>query len=215
MPQPRNRPDVRTFVFVNGPPTVPERGEGLVLWTIGHSTRPVEELLAALRKNGIRALVDVRALPASRRNPQYGREALEASLAAADVRYTWLGDALGGRRATRPDSKNVALRVAAFRGYADHMATAEFRRGIDALLAAAREAPTAFLCAEALWWQCHRSLIADHLVLVCGARVLHVLGDGPPKPHSPRPEARVEVRSGGHHLVYDVVPGEPLFDARA
>jgi uncharacterized protein (DUF488 family) len=189
--------------------TVRERAEALTLFTVGHSTRPVGDLISSLRRVGVLALADVRAFPSSRRHPQYGRDALEASLAAAGLRYAWLGDALGGRRAAKADSRNVALRVAAFRAYADHMATAEFRRGIDALLSLARAAPTAFLCAEALWWRCHRSLISDHLVLVRGARVLHVLGDAPPKPHAPRPEARVE----GDHLVYDVVREEPLFGA--
>jgi uncharacterized protein (DUF488 family) len=191
----------------------PDRSSDVVLWTIGHSTTPVERLLHALRTNGVRTLADVRAFPASRRHPQYGRAALEATLAAAGLRYAWLGDTLGGRRSAARDSRNVALRVEGFRAYADHMATAEFRRGVDDLLALAREAPTAFLCAEALWWRCHRGLLADHLVLVRGARVLHVLGDAPPREHRPRAEARVVSAAEGDHLVYDVVPDEPLFGA--
>jgi uncharacterized protein (DUF488 family) len=191
---------------------IPVGERGHVLWTIGHSTRPIGDTLALLSANGIGSVADVRAFPASRRHPQYGRDALEASLAEAGVRYAWLGGPLGGRRSGAKESRNVALRVAAFRAYADHMATEEFRRGVEALLALARRSPTAFLCAEALWWRCHRALLSDHLVLVHGARVLHVMDAGAPKEHRPRPEARVE----GDRLVYDGsdAAGEaPLFEA--
>jgi uncharacterized protein (DUF488 family) len=180
----------------------------LVVWTVGHSVVPVADLIGSLSLAGVRAVADVRAFPGSRRHPQYGRDALEASLAASGVTYRWLGRDLGGRRGTTAASRNVSLRVAAFRGFADHMATDAFRRGIDDLVTLGRETPTAVLCAEALWWRCHRSLIADHLVLVRGARVMHVRGGAAPTRHVPRPEARVE----GDHLVYDGAPGEPLFD---
>src|SRR5262245_46885886 len=204
MPPPRDRSRFDSLAQVE----LPTDSESvLTLWSIGHSTRPVEDLIAALLRHGVSTLADVRAFPASRRNPQFGRAALESALEAAGVRYAWLGEALGGRRAARRDTRNVALRVEGFRAYADHMATDEFRRGVEALLALAREAPTAFLCAEALWWQCHRSLLSDHLVLVCRARVLHIVGNGDAQPHRPRPEARRE----GDHLVYDVFPREPLF----
>jgi uncharacterized protein (DUF488 family) len=190
---------------------IPVGESGHVLWTLGHSTRPIEDTLALLCANGIEAVADVRAFPASRRHPQYGRDAFEASLAEAKIRYAWLGGPLGGRRSGAKDSRNVALRVAAFRAYADHMATDEFRRGVEALLALARGARTAYLCAEALWWRCHRALLSDHLVLVRGARVLHVMDAGAPKEHRPRPEARAL----GDRLVYDGRPAgdAPLFEA--
>jgi uncharacterized protein (DUF488 family) len=169
------------------------------LWTIGHSTRSEVEFFDLLRAHEIRRIVDVRAFPGSRRHPHFARDALSASLPAAGVDYVWEGKTLGGRRKPAPDSPNHSLRDEGFRGYADHMATAEFREGVDRLLALASESRTAILCAEAVWWRCHRGLIADHLVLVRGVEVRHVLDASPAKPHVPRPEARL----AGDHLVYD------------
>lgn len=147
------------------------------IYTIGHSTRSIEELIAVLRSAGVAGVADVRRFPASRRHPQFQRAALERSLPAAGLTYTWLGEALGGRRGERlpaEESPNGAWEVAAFRHYADAMATPPFRAGIDALETLARARPTACMCAERLWWSCHRRLIAD-LLTVRGWTVLHLL----------------------------------------
>jgi uncharacterized protein (DUF488 family) len=175
----------------------------LRLYTIGHSTRPLGEFVGLLRRHGIAAAADVRKIPRSSRHPWFSREALEASLPAVGIEYRWLGGPLGGLRRRAKDSRNVAIRSASFRAYADHMASDEFRRGVSELLELGRRRPTAFFCAEALWWRCHRSFLADHLVAVEGARVLHLAGEGDPTPHRPRPEARVE----GGALVYDLPSG--------
>src|SRR5208283_5515302 len=118
-----------------------------MIWTIGHSTRELDEFLELLAKFGIEAVADVRSFPGSRRYPQYGREALEASLGVLGIAYYWM-PALGGRRRASPDSPNTAWRNAAFRGYADYMSTAEFARGLQELLELARDARTAIMCAE-------------------------------------------------------------------
>jgi uncharacterized protein (DUF488 family) len=171
------------------------------IYTLGHSTRPIEELLALLEENGIRLLTDVRRYPGSRRYPQFSRQALEASLRAAGVDYQHEPD-LGGRRAPRPDSPNRAWRVAAFRGYADYMDSPEFRRALERLIAHGEARPTAILCAEAVPWRCHRRLIADALV-ARGIPVLHILGPGRLDPHTLNPEAQVLPEG---RLVY---PGGP------
>jgi uncharacterized protein (DUF488 family) len=142
------------------------------IWTVGHSTRPLEAFLALLGAFGIRAVADVRRFPGSRRHPQYGRDALAAALAAHGIAYRWI-PALGGRRNPRPDSPNTGWRNPAFRGYADYTASAEFAAGLDELLALARGAPTAIMCAEAQWWRCHRSIIAD-VLRVRGIEVVHI-----------------------------------------
>lgn len=143
------------------------------LWTIGHSTRALEEFLAILQMHGIGTLVDVRRFPASRRHPQYRREALAASLERAGIEYYWMPE-LGGRRTPRPDSHNTAWRNLSFRGYADYMETDVFGRAIERLTELAGRRASAIMCAEAVWWQCHRGLIADYLA-VLGAEVLHVV----------------------------------------
>jgi uncharacterized protein (DUF488 family) len=143
------------------------------IWTIGHSTRALDEFLGLLVKFGIEALADVRSFPGSRRYPQYGKDALEASLRERAIEYTWL-PALGGRRQASPNSPNTAWRNAAFRGYADHMSTAEFAQGLQQLLDLASRARTVIMCAEALWWRCHRSMIADALC-VRGVEVVHIM----------------------------------------
>jgi len=144
------------------------------LWTIGHSTRTIEDFLALLTSNGIGTLADVRRYPGSRRLPHFGQDALAPSLAGQDIAYEHFPE-LGGRRRSRPDSPNSAWRDPAFRGYADYMMTPEFRAGIARLLDLARGSPTAFMCAEALWWQCHRGLIADYLK-AAGHEVIHIMG---------------------------------------
>jgi uncharacterized protein (DUF488 family) len=179
------------------------------LRTVGHGTLPADELARLLTGAGIDALVDVRSFPASRRHPQFRREAMEQWLPDAGVEYRW-EPRLGGRRRPAPDSPHRALRVAAFRGYADHMETPEFGDALDALLVEAAARPTAVMCAESLWWRCHRRLLADAVVLVHGTAVEHLFHDGRLQAHRPTPEARVE----GRRLVYDGdEPALPLRDS--
>lgn len=142
------------------------------IWTLGHSTRTIDEFLALLDHYRIEAIADVRRHPGSRRLPQFGSEALAAALAGHGCEYRWLPE-LGGRRRPVADTANTAWRNTSFRGYADHIASAEFARGLEKLLALAAVRRTAMMCAELLWWRCHRSLIADVLKLQ-GVEVLHV-----------------------------------------
>ena len=152
------------------------------IWTIGHSTRDIDIFISLLEENGIKLLADVRSLPGSKRYPQFNREALAESLNAHGIRYEHFPE-LGGRRKSKPDSCNTAWRNASFRGYADYMETEEFHKGIERLLALAREAgPTAIMCAEAVWWRCHRSLISDYLK-ARGIDVMHILDANKVEPH--------------------------------
>ena len=151
------------------------------IFTIGHSTRSLDELVALLRHHGIEQLADVRSYPGSRRLPHFGRAALEAVLPAAGIAYRWM-PGLGGRRRPRADSPNRGWRVDGFRAYADYMRTPEFAAARDELEAWARQVPTAFMCAEAWFRKCHRQLLADALV-VRGWEVLHVTSEAPPEPH--------------------------------
>ena len=163
------------------------------IYTIGHSTRAADELTAVLQDGGITALADVRRFPASRRHPQYNRGALEHALPAAGIAYAWLGESLGGRRAqTVPTerSRNNGWEVAAFRYYADAMSTPEFTAGMAELEALARTYSTAVMCAERLWWSCHRRLIAD-LLTVRGWSVVHLFDVGHRQPHVLTEFARV------------------------
>ena len=148
-------------------------GRALSIWTIGHSTRPIEEFIDLLREFEIGVLVDVRHYPGSRRYPHFHKEALRGALGAAGIRYEHLVE-LGGRRPARPDSHNLAWRNASFRGYADYMETEPFRAGVERLLDIARTDRTAIMCSEAVWWRCHRSMIADYLKAM-GVEVLHIL----------------------------------------
>lgn len=167
-----------------------------MVWTIGHSTRSLEALVGLLRAHGIRHLVDIRSVPRSRRNPQFNADALPGPLAGAGIRYTHLPP-LGGLRRPRPDSPNTGWGNAGFRGYADHMQTAEFAAALEALRALAAAAPTAVMCAEAVPWRCHRWLLADALV-ARGEPVAHIVSDAPPRAHALTPSARVE----GTRLTY-------------
>lgn len=167
------------------------------IWSIGHGTRPIDEFIAILASGDIRALADVRTFPGSRRHPQFGQAALRASLAGAGIAYEHLVG-LGGRRDARPDSPHTALRVDAFRGYADHMASAEFARDLERLESMARERPTAYMCAETLWWRCHRRMLSD-LLSARGWEVIHLLGPGKSEPHRIWDVARVVDGA----LVYD------------
>jgi uncharacterized protein (DUF488 family) len=162
---------------------------GLTIWTIGHSTRPLDELLALLAQHRIEAVADVRSFPGSRRCPQYGRLALQGSLAQHRLAYHWL-PALGGRRRPVPDSPNVAWRNVSFRGYADYMQMPEFVAGLEQLLDLARRLRTTLMCAELLWWRCHRSMIADAL-LARGVDVVHIVGAGNSTHHTWTAPARI------------------------
>lgn len=167
------------------------------IYTVGHSTRSLEELIAMLRAHGVELLVDVRRFPASRRHPHFSRESLERTLPEAGIEYLWL-EGLGGRRSRRKDSPHTAWRVAGFGSYADHMDTEEFEAAAATLLERAREATAAVMCAEALPERCHRRLLADWLT-VRGVEVVHVLGETRARPHQVPDFARVE----GERLVYD------------
>jgi len=152
------------------------------IWTIGHSTRKIDDFIALLKENGIKLLADVRMYPGSKRYPQFGREALAKSLSEAGIRYEHFLE-LGGRRKAKPDSKNTAWRNEMFRGYADCMETNDFEKGIARLVdLAEKSGPTAIMCAEAVWWRCHRSLISDYLK-VRGVEVLHILDHNKVEPH--------------------------------
>jgi uncharacterized protein (DUF488 family) len=145
-----------------------------IVWTIGHSTRPLDEFLELLAGQGIEAVADVRRYPGSRRWPHFAREPLAAALGARGLVYAWFPE-LGGRRTSLADSPNTAWRSAAFRGYADYLATDAFAEGVDRLVNLALGLRTAIMCAEALWWRCHRGLIADVLRWM-NFEVIHILG---------------------------------------
>jgi len=173
------------------------------LYTVGHSTRTLEEFLELLERGQIAFMADVRRYPASRRHPHFSRESLAASLEASGIRYRHF-EALGGRRKASPDSPNLGWRSESFRAYADYMQTSPFREAVDTLLAL--PGPTAIVCAEAVPWRCHRNLISDELVRR-GVEVLHILGPGSLSPHVLNPMARDE----GSHLVYPA-PADPEAD---
>jgi uncharacterized protein (DUF488 family) len=158
---------------------MPEKSTTTV-WTIGHSTRSAEEFLSLLQENGIERLVDVRRFPGSRKYPHFNEPLLAATLPKAGIDYVHRPD-LGGRRPTA-DSKNTAWRNESFRAYADYMETPEFQQAAAWLIEQANEQRTAIMCSEAVWWRCHRSLIADYLK-VRGVEVLHILGPGKTEPH--------------------------------
>ena len=133
------------------------------IWTIGHSTRTIDEFTSLLEENGVKLVADVRVWPSSKRYPQFNKDALAESLNAHGIGYEHFPE-LGGKRKAKADSRNTAWRNASFRGYADYMETEQFQKGIKRLLDVAVEAgPTAVMCAEAVWWKCHRALIADYL----------------------------------------------------
>ena len=160
------------------------------IWTIGHSTRMIDEFISLLKENEIKLLADVRAWPGSKRYPQFNKDALAESLNVHGIRYEHFPE-LGGKRKSKPDSRNTAWRNASFRGYADYMETVQFQKGIERLLNVAEETgPTSIMCAEAVWWRCHRSLIADYLK-VRGVEVLHILGANKIEPHPYTSAARI------------------------
>jgi uncharacterized protein (DUF488 family) len=172
-----------------------ESGE---IFTIGHSTHPLEQFLGLLGSHRIKALADVRSFPSSRRWPHFNQSALSESMRRAEIEYHWLR-ALGGRRhEVRPDSPHIAWEHPAFRSYADYADGEEFQQGLDELTTMARRTRTAYMCSEGLWWRCHRRLISDRLLLL-GWRVMHILPNGKTSEHSLPEFARVV----DGRLIYD------------
>lgn len=156
---------------------------GLRIFTIGHSTRSAEEFRGLLQEFAIGRLVDIRQYPGSRRVPQFNRESLKTTLEEAGIAYEWLVSLGGRRRSGRGTSPNQGLRNESFRSYADYMATPEFRTGIEQLIEWARRAPTAMMCAEAVYWRCHRRLVSDYLI-ARGIEVFHIMGPGQLRAHA-------------------------------
>ncbi|HEX2026167.1 MAG TPA: DUF488 domain-containing protein [Actinomycetota bacterium] len=183
--------------------------------TVGHGARVIDAFVDLLVGAGVRRLVDIRTAPASRKHPHFGKDALSATLEGAGIAYEWWGRELGGWRRPHADSRHTALRSAGFRGYADHMETDQFRAALDRLISSSRDTRTAIMCAESLWWRCHRRMVADALV-AAGCRVEHLMEGGRLDPHRLSPAAR----SADGVLVYDVVtsevsPGRPSRTRRA
>ncbi len=161
------------------------------LYTIGHSTRSLEDLIDALRSHQIETLVDIRAFPMSRRLPQFNRDSLEKTLPEAGIQYVWL-KALGGyRKKVLKESPNIGLRNQSFRNYADYMLTPEFESAMAELVQLGERARTAYMCAERVYFHCHRMLVSDWLV-AHGHEVRHIDGAAKPKPHKLTAEARLE-----------------------
>lgn len=166
-------------------------------FTIGHSTRSLAELIEVLQAHSIETLVDIRSFPMSRRLPYFNRESLEKALPEAGIRYVWMKELGGRRKKTRDDSPHIALRSPSFRNYADHMLTDEFKRGVAELIQLAGHSRTAYMCAERVYFRCHRMMVSDWLV-AHGHEVLHIDGTAPVKPHQLMAEARVM----GGELIY-------------
>lgn len=174
------------------------------VWSIGHSTRSLEQFIALLLHHRIEAIADIRRFPGSRRLPQFGQAALREGLVAHGMRYCWLEE-LGGRRRPHTESPNRAWRNESFRGYADHLQSAEFDRGLQHLLEFAAQQRTAMMCAEVLWWRCHRSLVSDVLKLR-DIEVLHIQDDRPAIAHPFTAPARLV----DGQLSYSDARGQPL-----
>jgi uncharacterized protein (DUF488 family) len=172
------------------------------IFTIGHSTRPIEEFIGLLKANGIERLIDIRTIPKSRHNPQFNGDELARALRAAKIDYVHMKE-LGGLRHARRDSPNMGWRNASFRGFADYMQTEEFKKALDRAIDSAGEKPSALMCAEAVPWRCHRSLVADAL-LVRGIEPFEIVGNSPPKAHKMTPFARVR----GTEITYPPESGE-------
>ena len=165
------------------------KADNKTIWTIGHSTRSFEELIAMLHSFNIELISDVRSYPGSRRYPQFNKEYLKISLPQNNIQYVHLID-LGGRRKANPDSKNTGWRNISFRGYADYMETGLFKEGINELVKSSIIQRTAFMCSEAVWWRCHRSMISDYLKLE-GWKVMHILDIGKAEEHPYTTPARI------------------------
>jgi uncharacterized protein (DUF488 family) len=178
------------------------------VWTIGHSTRPLKTFLALLARYQLEAVADVRRFPGSRRQPQYAQETIHSALAEHGIAYHWIA-ALGGRRRPQVDSPNITWRNGSFRGYADHIASTEFAEGLNKLLEVAGSLRTTIMCAEAVWWRCHRALIAD-VLCVRGIKVMHILDVTHAVMHPYTSPARI-VQG---RLSYVLAEGKPLAQKR-
>ncbi len=171
---------------ITGPKAMPFQ-----LFTIGHSTHPLDGFLRLLARHDIEALADIRRFPGSRKYPHFNRDCLASALPKAGVEYRWF-EALGGRRKGSGGSpKNLGLRNESFRNYADYMTTEEFHEAVGSLLGLARQKRSAFMCSEGLFWRCHRRLVSDYL-LVGGIEVLHIMPDGELRPHELTGAARID-----------------------
>ena len=169
--------------------TEDKKKSDVVIYTIGHSNREIDEFIELLKNNEIEALIDVRKLPGSRKYPHFNQDELSNSLNAADILYIYL-EQLGGRRKPNKDSMNTIWENKSFQAYADHMDTAEFHKGIDMLLEYAETKRVAIMCSEAVWWKCHRALIADYLKSI-GIDVYHIMSATSNKPHPFTSAARI------------------------
>lgn len=176
------------------------------IYTVGHSTRSLEEFVSLLKSHAVEKIVDVRTIPRSRRNPQFAGEALATTLPRNDIAYTWM-KALGGLRRPRTDSQNMAWRNDSFRGYADHMQTPEFERAIAELLEQSSAARVAIMCAEAVPWRCHRSLIGDAL-LVRDVEVFDIMSETSAPPHKLTSFARAD----GTNVAYPATDSPQTLD---
>ncbi|MFG2044622.1 DUF488 family protein [Dactylosporangium sp. NPDC048998] len=174
--------------------------------TVGHGARPIGDFIAVLSAAEVTELIDIRRFPVSRRHPHFAREPLAAALGSEAIAYRWQGDALGGRRSPRPDSRHTALRNRQFAGYADHMDTREFRSAVDALVERAAAERQAIMCAETAWWHCHRMLVADALTLR-GAEVVHLITVGRSEVHRPHQTVRRGADGWPVYDVADTIPG--------
>jgi uncharacterized protein (DUF488 family) len=171
------------------------------LVTLGHGTVAAEKFIGLIRGTKVRRVVDIRSAPGSRNSPQFGRAEMERWLPAVGIEYGW-ERALGGFRKTSPASPNIALRHTAFRGYADYMLTDEFAVAVGELLQSSAGILTAVMCAESLWWRCHRRLVSDYLTLVHGTEIRHLMHDATLREH----RLTEGVRAAGDHIVYDQLP---------
>ncbi len=160
------------------------------IYTIGHSTRTIEEFLEMLKSFEIKTLVDIRKMPGSRKYPQFNQDALKQSLEQNGVEYIYETD-LGGRRKVKPDSKNTSWNNLSFRGYADYMETDQFKNAVIELEKIAIKSPTVYMCSEAVWWRCHRSMVSDYLKAK-GWNVLHIMAVGKAQEHKYTAPANVE-----------------------
>lgn len=163
--------------------------KGKTIWTIGHSTRSLDEFISLLRSFNIEVVTDIRSFPGSRKFPHFNREALEISLPQNNIQYLLLKN-LGGRRKANPGSRNTGWRHIAFRSYADYMDSNTFRSGIQDLEKIALQKRTAYMCSEAVWWKCHRSMVSDYLKLK-GWEVIHIMGIGKETEHPYTSPARI------------------------
>lgn len=172
-------------------------------YTIGHSNQPLEAFISLLEEFRVAVLADVRHVPGSRRHPWFAKEALRQAVEARGLEYRWF-QALGGFRGKpKPDSPHTGLRHPGFRSYADYMLTLEFRAAVEELMRLAKEKTTAYMCAEAMYWHCHRMLLSDYLTAQ-GWQVVHILGHGKARPHQLTREAMI----AGGQLTYPAAAGE-------